>query len=743
MSNIVNIRDELNKIDLRTDNKYDLRNLYESIKLSDTEKKQLVRILSEGYEPKYIYNTLNSKLTVPSHNLNEHWTDVFRKFVDISNDSSSESEAEHRIDAIYSENEGDPDYELAMDKWLDAPYLYAPIESDKPLYVIRDKHGRQLSAPNHDDQELWDRVSDMEMRGKTGLSVVAYTEGLTEETKQKTISIVDANGKPISSETVDANNTSAINTAVQKANQTAKTKTNSKVVISDTEEIKEAAQGLYPGDGKWDKLTEDEKASYKYDEESGKYFKESLLVESIDYSSVAKQLAGEYAEGNVKPAYNMNGYVEIDLEDSDDAIKQVDHNIQKAGFERIDYVNPDKNGGEGWYTYVKSEETPIVAALVFGPDFATLKVGYNENEDSDLFEESLSNDKHSTSSENDWDKPSFKRGKEIFAQDTKEGRVTVRSLPLGEYTYGVENPEGDFRVFIDDEEWANFDFIDDVIDYLIYYRNIPEEVANSLKKYSTIEESLSNSVESIDGFNVGDTIVANTDIFFSYVRDIEDDEYIMNAVTEGGFIKRNKVVFPKGTIFELIDVVNNYPVVREKSTGVELDFSDLSTDFDLVESTNESLVKHPDHIEGPYSKKSIERDLKDLTDNFTREDTLKCGFKEEDKFAQEILGKHYNKVSSEKQGEWFVITFSEPKSLKESKLIEASNENMRDIDALILMGGGTDECVDLINRVKEEYPGIDNDELADMFEIRNDDLNYLEWLTVINYFDEAGWLNEV
>lgn len=43
------------------------------------------------------------------------------------------------------------------------------------LYVIRDSHGNQLSRPNPDDSELWDRVSSMEARGRKGLSVVVYT----------------------------------------------------------------------------------------------------------------------------------------------------------------------------------------------------------------------------------------------------------------------------------------------------------------------------------------------------------------------------------------------------------------------------------------------------------------------------------------------------------------------------------------------------------------------------------------
>lgn len=61
-------------------------------------------------------------------------------------------------------------------------------ESKQPLYVIKDSKGNQLSAPNPDDNELWDRVADFEARGRRGLCVVAYTgkdanECVNEETK--------------------------------------------------------------------------------------------------------------------------------------------------------------------------------------------------------------------------------------------------------------------------------------------------------------------------------------------------------------------------------------------------------------------------------------------------------------------------------------------------------------------------------------------------------------------------------
>lgn len=57
------------------------------------------------------------------------------------------------------------------------------LAEDKEIfYVIKDKHGNQLSRPTPDDSELWDRVEDRDPDGKRGLKVVVYTgESLTEK----------------------------------------------------------------------------------------------------------------------------------------------------------------------------------------------------------------------------------------------------------------------------------------------------------------------------------------------------------------------------------------------------------------------------------------------------------------------------------------------------------------------------------------------------------------------------------
>ena len=49
------------------------------------------------------------------------------------------------------------------------------VNNSRILYIIVDmKSGRQLSEPNPDDQELWDRVEDMEAHGRRNLCVVVY-----------------------------------------------------------------------------------------------------------------------------------------------------------------------------------------------------------------------------------------------------------------------------------------------------------------------------------------------------------------------------------------------------------------------------------------------------------------------------------------------------------------------------------------------------------------------------------------
>lgn len=56
-----NLREALNRIDLATDNSYDLLNLYEACSLSENEKKALGKIVYSQQSPEVIYDTLNNR----------------------------------------------------------------------------------------------------------------------------------------------------------------------------------------------------------------------------------------------------------------------------------------------------------------------------------------------------------------------------------------------------------------------------------------------------------------------------------------------------------------------------------------------------------------------------------------------------------------------------------------------------------------------------------------------------------
>ena len=55
------LREALNQIDINTDNKYDLLNLYESCNLKEDEKRALANIVYDQEDPSVIYDTLNNR----------------------------------------------------------------------------------------------------------------------------------------------------------------------------------------------------------------------------------------------------------------------------------------------------------------------------------------------------------------------------------------------------------------------------------------------------------------------------------------------------------------------------------------------------------------------------------------------------------------------------------------------------------------------------------------------------------
>ena len=66
MANI-NIRESLGRRDLSSNNKYDLRNTYDSLNLSESKKKQLAKALYENKSNRAIYSILNTDESFSKH----------------------------------------------------------------------------------------------------------------------------------------------------------------------------------------------------------------------------------------------------------------------------------------------------------------------------------------------------------------------------------------------------------------------------------------------------------------------------------------------------------------------------------------------------------------------------------------------------------------------------------------------------------------------------------------------------
>lgn len=111
------------------------------------------------------------------------WVDAYEDLEEAAMKFFPDEEAmEHAVDTCYRVNRDDPGYQEAYKRWCesftdeDREDAGLPTSKSKKqiLYIIQDKHGNQLSSPNPDDSELWDRVASMEARGRRGLSVVVY-----------------------------------------------------------------------------------------------------------------------------------------------------------------------------------------------------------------------------------------------------------------------------------------------------------------------------------------------------------------------------------------------------------------------------------------------------------------------------------------------------------------------------------------------------------------------------------------
>ena len=104
--------------------------------------------------------------------------------------------------------------------------------------------------------------------------------------------------------------------------------------------------------------------------------------------------------------------------------------------------------------------------------------------------------------------------------------------------------------------------------------------------------------------------------------------------------------------------------------GADLNLVTEGSHFKVV-TEGEDLDEDIEADGEPYTYEQVEADLKSLTMNWTREDTLKTTFEVEHQYAMEILSKHYETVYDEgRKGVWYYVRFVGPmvnECLTESK----------------------------------------------------------------------------
>lgn len=130
--------------------------------------------------------------------------------------------------------------------------------------------------------------------------------------------------------------------------------------------------------------------------------------------------------------------------------------------------------------------------------------------------------------------------------------------------------------------------------------------------------------------------MTSTDDNFEYFLDIDEiGQIIITPDSENS----NFESVAEGADLNLVTECGHFKVSTE---GEELD--------EDVESDGE-----------PYTYEQVETDLRSLTMNWTKEDTLKTTFEVEHQYAMDILSKHYETVYDEgRKGSWYYIRFVGP-----------------------------------------------------------------------------------
>ena len=151
-----NLREALNTIDLNTNNKYDLLNLYEACNLSENEKRALANIIYDQNDPSVIYDTLNNKFLGKEIEMPERVKDgVIHEDTNESYESKSIKEdigAKTFSQWFDETNKGKYDKEWEADYYPFTNY----IKTFPNAEVLKDATAEDIKNNAHKFYDLWD-----------------------------------------------------------------------------------------------------------------------------------------------------------------------------------------------------------------------------------------------------------------------------------------------------------------------------------------------------------------------------------------------------------------------------------------------------------------------------------------------------------------------------------------------------------------------------------------------------------
>lgn len=339
----------------------------------------------------------------------------------------------------------------------------------------------------------------------------------------------------------------------------------------------------------------------------------------------------------------------------------------------------------------------------------------------------------------DYEYMEFVKNEEAYVNFTKTGEHSMKPIEgLDEdVAVGVEDINISkifkYEMLSSDDGGFTFDhIIDDIGQLIVRPINIntvfksaeevaeisditPSEDERYKTGYITVEAHIlseSNETEVIcDIDEIGQLVIApknKDDMFVS--ASIKDS---LNLVTEEVTTTFNAEALKKAV---------QDPKVREQVKNI-LDGKDDQPEKPEVEAKvieesimSEEALAEDDDLDAPHTREEIEREIKEITNNFSIvTDTIKTGFEVEKDYSIDILKQHYEEVDVEQHGDWYHITYDKPiltEAMDPSSEQFANNREMaeRVIDDI---GRGITDVVKQFEALYRIYRriGIDADEI--------------------------------